>query len=210
MTETADLVYAGTRRQLHAVAERVIAGPQYRVHGTIRLAIGPNGFGGVRLPVSVEGTELVWPGGRARLHGPIVELARAAGVEAGPPIGVYDGAGTLTPDESVEPDAESVAVVHRSLATGARALAALAPGLQPVLWPEHFDVAVTLEEVNYGVSPGDSHHERPYAYVGPWTPRRGEFWNAPFGAMMPLGPGDDAQRVTAFFDEGRRLAAEGG
>ena len=37
-----------------------------------------------------------------------------------------------------------------------------------MLWPEHFDVAVTDNEVNYGVSAGDDGHPLPYAYVGPW------------------------------------------
>ena len=39
---------------------------------------------------------------------------------------------------------------------------------QPVLWPEHFDLAIDVDEVNYGVSPGDGYHGAPYAYVGPW------------------------------------------
>ena len=42
----------------------------------------------------------------------------------------------------------------------------------PVLWPEHFDVGITLDKVNYGVSPGDDDIPEPYAYVGPWTPRK--------------------------------------
>ena len=25
----------------------------------------------------------------------------------------------------------------------------------PILWPEHFDVGITLDQVNYGLSPGD-------------------------------------------------------
>ena len=36
-----------TRRSLHAVAESVLAGPQYRAHGTIRLTVTPGGFGQV-------------------------------------------------------------------------------------------------------------------------------------------------------------------
>ena len=37
-----------------------------------------------------------------------------------------------------------------------------------VLWPEHFDVGIDANEVNYGVSPGDASCPEPYAYVGPW------------------------------------------
>ena len=35
-----------TRRSLHAVAERLLAGPQDRQHGEIRLQVTPGGFGG--------------------------------------------------------------------------------------------------------------------------------------------------------------------
>jgi hypothetical protein len=34
-----------------------------------------------------------------------------------------------------------------------RALRSFAPGLEPVLWPEHFDLGIKLDEVNFGVSP---------------------------------------------------------
>jgi hypothetical protein len=52
-------------------------------------------------------------------------------------------------------------------------------GGEPTLWPEHFDIAIELDEVNYGFSPGDEHHTEPYAYVGPWTaPPAGPLWNA--------------------------------
>ena len=41
-----------TRRSLHAVAERVLAGPQYRAAGTIRLRVTPGGFGTPRFPAT--------------------------------------------------------------------------------------------------------------------------------------------------------------
>ena len=40
-----------TRRSLHAVAERLLAGPQYREHGEIRLQVTPGGFGQFAGPV---------------------------------------------------------------------------------------------------------------------------------------------------------------
>jgi hypothetical protein len=76
-----------------------------------------------------------------------------------------------------------------------------------VLWPEHFDVAITVDDVTYGVSPGDAHSAVPYAYVGPSRPATGDFWNAPFGASRPLAELGDGAEVTAFFREGARLAA---
>ena len=46
MSDSFDEVYLDTRRQLRGVAESLIAGPQYRASGTIRLAVRPDGFGG--------------------------------------------------------------------------------------------------------------------------------------------------------------------
>ena len=83
---------------------------------------------------------------------------------------------------------------------------AFAPGEEPVLWPEHFDLGISIDEVNYGVSPGDAHVPEPYAYVGPWTPREGAFWNKPFGATRPMGESPDARALVAFFREGARRA----
>ena len=60
MSDGFDEVYVDTRRQLRGVAESLIAGPQYRASGTIRLAVRPDGFAGVAHPdLAVHGTELV-------------------------------------------------------------------------------------------------------------------------------------------------------
>jgi hypothetical protein len=200
-----DDVYIDTRRQLHGVAEILIAGPQYRRHGTIRLAARPGGFGGILLQIAVEGTELVWPGRRAALAGPVRELAMAAGVDTGPPVGVYQSSEPLSVDSVLDLDPGSAAIVNESFDVGAEALRTLARDQEPVLWPEHFDVAVTVEQVNYGVSAGDSCHPRPYAYVGPSKPHTGPFWNAPFGALLPLRPADSVDPILDFFEQGRRL-----
>ena len=78
-----------TRRHLHGVAELLVAGPQHRVHGTIRLAADPGGIRGVKLPVAIEGTALVWPDGRTPLTGTVREIASIAGIEPGAPEGLY-------------------------------------------------------------------------------------------------------------------------
>ena len=200
-----DDVYVDTRRQLHGAAESLIAGPQYRRDGTIRLTVTPSGFTGSVLHVSVAGTDLVWPDGRALLAGPIADLAEAAGLDAGPPAGVYESSEPLAVEAAFDLDPGSVARVHNCLGVGNDALISFADEL-PVLWPEHFDVAVTVDEVNYGVSPGDSYHPLPYAYVGPYTPRTGPFWNAPFGALLPLQSRDHPDRLVEFFTQGKELA----
>ena len=147
--------YVTTRRQLRGVAESFIAGPQYRSAGTVRLAVRPDGFTGVSISVAVHGTELVWGEDGAPLTGPVGTLAAATGLDVGPPDGAYEIADPLAADEVFDIDAQAAEVVHRSLYAGGFALKSVLPEQHPVLWPEHFDVAVTEDEVNYGVSPGD-------------------------------------------------------
>jgi hypothetical protein len=159
----------------------------------------------------VEGTDLVGPVGRVPLTGTYREVAAAAGVEVGPPQGVYSDTSGVDPDESIELDPAAAALVEGWFAVGDAALRAFAAEIdhdvEPVLWPEHFDLAIAADEVNYGVSPGDAGQPQPYAYVGPWKPRDGEFWNAPFGALRLADETTDPHTLAAFFAEGRRLAA---
>jgi hypothetical protein len=208
MADGFDDVYVATRRQLRGVAESLIAGPQYRVSGTIKLAVRPGGFAGVALPISVHGRDLVWLGGGAPLAGPVGAIAVAAGVDANPPEGVYDLADPLPADAVLDLDVGATEWIHRSHYAGGHALKQVLPECHPVLWPEHFDVAATEDEVNYGVSAGDGYHATPYAYVGPWATRSGPFWNAPFGAMYPLNPSHDVDALTSriadFFQRGLR------
>jgi hypothetical protein len=203
-----DEPFSATRRQLRGVAESLIAGPQYRAAGTIRLAVRPDGFAGVAIPLAVHGTELVMPNDAVRLEGPLEAIAEFAGIEAGPPEGAYEIVDPLSPDTVLELDASATEWVQRSHYAGGHALKQVLPQCHPVLWPEHFDVAAVDDEVNYGVSAGDDYHPTPYAYVSPWTKRSGAFWNAPFGALYPLNPAHDVDaltsRITDFFERGRR------
>ena len=203
-----DETYVATRRQLRGVAESLIAGPQYRAVGTIRLAVRPDGFAGVAIPLAVHGTQLVWPNGAAALAGPVRTLADAAGVAAGPPDGVYEVVDPLSADAALDVDAAAADWLYRSHYAGGHAIKNVLPEAHPVLWPEHFDVAATEAEVNYGVSAGDDNHPTPYAYVGPWTQRPGPFWNAPFGALYPLDPAHDVDALTSyiadFFNRAKR------
>lgn len=207
MADGFDDVYVATRRQLRQVAESLIAGPQYRAAGTIRLAVRPHGFAGVSLPLAVHGTQLIWPNGAAALTGDLNTLAAAAGVDAGPPDGVYDIVDPLSPDSALNIDENAANWLYRCHYAGGHALKNVLPDQHPVLWPEHFDVAATDDEVNYGVSAGDDYHSTPYAYVGPWAQRTGAFWNAPFGAVYPLDRDHDVDTLTTtiadFFRHGR-------
>ena len=208
MSVSLEETYADTRRQLRGVAESLIAGPQYRAAGTIRLAVRPDGFTGVAIPLAVRGTELVLPNDAVSLAGPLTAIAHIAGVDAGPPDGVYDIVDPLPPDSNLKIDPAAAEWIHRSHYAGGHAIKNVLPEQHPVLWPEHFDVAATEDQVNYGVSAGDGYHPTPYAYVGPWTQRTGPFWNAPFGAVYPLDPAHDVDALTShiidFFQRGRR------
>lgn len=56
---------AMTRRSLHAVAELVLAGPQYRATGKLRLRVVPGGFATVLAPeLRAIGTGVVGEGER--------------------------------------------------------------------------------------------------------------------------------------------------
>jgi hypothetical protein len=199
-----------TRTALHGIAELLLAGPQYAESGTIRLRVVPGGIATVATPdLRVEGIELVSGSGRRPLDGTFAELATAVGVTAGAPDSYHDHA-DVTADDEVLIDPAALRVLVDALAVGDAALRAFAPDEQPVLWPEHLDIGISREreKVNYGVSPGDSAVPEPYAYVGPWTPRTGEFWNQSFGAAHPLSVLGGADAVADFFREGARLAAE--
>jgi hypothetical protein len=200
-----DQALEAARRSLHAVAELVIAGPQQAATGDIRLQVVPGGFAGTASGVRVDGADLVWGGGRTRLAGTCRTLAAAAGLTAVAPDAYEHGSG-VDPDDELELDPRATALLLEWFARGEAALEAFAPGVQRVLWPEHFDVGYALDEVNYGVSPGDGGHAAPYAYVGPWTRRDGPFWNAPFGAARAAAQLPTVTDVVEFFTQGRSEA----
>jgi hypothetical protein len=196
-----------TRRSLHGVAEMVLAGPQYDTCGSIRLRVTPGGFATVAVPdLRVDGLELVSASTRLPLGGTFAGLARAAGVRARALRDVYaDGPG-VAEDDPVQVDPDAADQLLEALARGDAAMRAFAADEEPVLWPEHFDVGISLAGVNYGVSPGDGHVAEPYAYVGPWEPREGEFWDRPFGAMRLLTEVPDVSALAEFFCEGAARA----
>jgi len=196
---------AGTRRALHGVAELLLAGPQYRESETIRLSPRPGGFGTISAPsLHVDGTDLVAGDQVIPLNGTTYrKLAAAVGVDPGAPEGLYEDGSRVHVDDVIGVDADAAEQIARGFAWGDEALRRLATDLTPVLWPEHFDLGITFDEVNYGVSPGDDYLGEPYAYAGPWQPRVGTFWNAPFGAARPLRVIPGSTALYDFFMEAR-------
>ena len=203
-----DSALAQTRRSLHGVAELLLAGPQHAASGTIRLRPLPGGFGTVEVPdLRVEGTAVVAGDRRADIDGRTPrQLAEALGIEPHDPSHLYHDSSGVGLDEVLDVDGEAAQRIAVAYAQGDAALRAFGP-VTPVLWPEHFDLGVTLDEVNYGISPGDGSVPVPYMYVGPWNPPAvDDYWNQPYGAAREL-PGT-VEEIVAFFEESRRRLAQ--
>lgn len=199
-----------TRESLHGVSEWLLAGPQYVRSGTIRLIVTEVGIATKDGQAAIEGDELVVRlsdvTARARLEGTIAELGAAVGLQPSVPQDLYDDHSPLTVTSPVEVESRERDHLMQWFRRGDGGLRAFAPQAEPVLWPEHFDCGISLDEVNYGISLGDAGHQQPYAYVGPWRVPGGEFWNASFGAVRSATELPDAAVVAAFFADGARAA----
>jgi len=198
---------AETRSSLHAVAEWLLAGPQHAGTGTIRLKVTPGGFATLDGAVGVDGDEVVVDTGgdvlRARLTGSLADVAARVGIELQAPEGLYSDGSGATPDTVLQVDLHHARELADWFQRAQVALRTFAPSETPVLWPEHFDLGISVDRVNYGASPGDGHIPEPYAYVGPWETPTGAFWNQPFGAARSWRELPDDKAVTSFFLEGR-------
>jgi hypothetical protein len=198
-----------SRRSWHGVAELLLAGPQFRQSQTIRLRITPGGFATTKEPdLRVEGTTLVIEGERVALPGhTCAGLSMLTGAPAGGPADLYKDGSGVDPEEALHFDDQAIALLGAAFELGDASLRAFAPDQTPVLWPEHFDVGISVNEVGYGISAGDGYFGEPYAYVAPWQRREGAFWNAPFGAARPIAELSDVDALVAFLAEGRDRAA---
>ena len=201
--------YTQTRRGLHALAELVLAGPRFRETGELRLRVRPEGIGTWDDPViALAGGELVTASTRVAVDGlTITGAANRVGLEPSLLDDVYSDGPHVSPSETVRLDPESVRVVETAFRLGEDALREFSPEAERTIWPEHFDLAITVDRVNYGVSPGDGYLDRPYAYVGPHDPLTGDSGNAPFGAARLVDELADVAGIAAFFRDGARLAA---
>ena len=208
-----DLV--ATRRTLHVVAEHVLAADRHRHEGRLGLRSVPGGFG--TPPYDVEGETrqlevtrdgfVMRQGGRVDVH-PVVtlsQLAAGTGLEIGGPSHVYDLTTPFEPDAPLPfvPDAvDHLATFLAAVEDGLRRFADRHADEQPTdaqLWPEHFDLAIQMDEVTYGGCLGDDHLALPYLYVVPWTPLSGPYWTRPWGAGEEWRPGEDVER---YFESG--------
>lgn len=195
---------AATRVALHSVAERVLAPARVQATGN-EIALEPRA-GGVGTPdfpdggwVAFAGNSLLvsTAGGRAHEH-LLVSLrgaAQAAGLTTADEL----------PDEPLDIGLDAAMFLGDLYAFAENALEALRDEAQhsddasPIrLWPEHFDIAYEQgdeaagKRAGYGVSPGDTEHPEPYAYVTPWAGAVGDpaLWNATAFTGAELGWAD--------------------
>jgi hypothetical protein len=220
--------YAETREALRRLAVYVLSPARKAVAGRIGLQPAPGGFG---TPVFGDGEQLRVEG--ATLHRqcagspaetvPITSLAAAAdfaGVKLSDDPGVGHDIPELGDPERplpVSPDAALAlgAFYAFSGAVLAEFKAELDGGGHECsavqLWPEHFDLGCNIDGVNFGCSPGDGYSAEPYVYVGPWNTDglSGEYWNAPFGAVLSyrelLGAHHQREAALAFLRRGTGL-----
>jgi hypothetical protein len=198
-----------TRQLLHGVAEGLLAGPQHRTCAQIRLRVTPGGFATIGAPpLRVDGQELVVDEQRrVPLAGSLVAVGAATGHGYGPPVGVYGDLSGVGGSELLRLDPDAVALLTSWFVRADAALRVLAPRETPVLWPEHFDVAVTLDGATYGASPGDASCPTPYAYVSVTPPSPDDYWNAPFGAQRAFSTVPGVDELVGYWQAGRSLLA---
>src|SRR3954468_19167328 len=218
MIPTAPPTSAATRKSWQRVAEHVLAAGQYAAAGTIRLRPCP---GGIETLVGVDGRQLAVIGDQrvvpepdgTRRSAPLTTIGAAAafaGVRPGLQ-GPYPPATSDDPDTPLPVDATVARDLAAWYALGDAALRRLAerlgPEQQPVLWPEHLDVGITVDTVDYGCSPGDDTIPAPYLYVVPpdGPPQTDDYWNAPFGAAVTADRITTIDDATDFFQHGRSL-----
>ncbi len=210
--------FAATRRAVHALAEHVLCAVRYAAIGRIGLTPVADGiatpeFAAAELGrrvVGLRGVELVDIVDGTERRAPATTLRAAAeffGVSPGAPD-LWAPTTNLALDAPLAIDAAAVASLAAWFRLGAGGLTSFAPDAAQTLWPEHFDLAITLDGANYGASPGDADHDEPYAYVvppaDPVPDGDGSFWNAPFGAALPHDRVSAAEHIADFYAAARR------
>ena len=121
-----------------------------------------------------------------------------------PSIGYRDGSGAHPADVvDLEPAAARLIIDWYVLSDVA--LRVLDPDQQPILWPEHFDVAILLDDRSHGLCSGDDFYPAPYAYISAHDHDEDQFWNVPFGALRDAGECGSSEDLVAFWREGRAL-----
>ena len=203
-----------TRTALHMLAEHILAAARYAEEGRIGLVMANAGittpvFGRRRRVLAIRGGPLVRSDERHARRSEISTLRAAGefvGVTPGAPASVYAPATPCDLDRPLVLDAEAEQAILDWYRTVGQALRRFSPDASATLWPEHFDLAIRIGDVNYGGLAGDDAITDPYVFVGPTgkPPAADPFWDQPFGAARTWAQVPDEDAIVAFFDEGRR------
>jgi hypothetical protein len=206
--------FVDTRLAVHALAEQVLCTVRYRAVRRIGLLPAPEGV--VTPPfeertVGLRGLELVDRRPDGERCAPVTTLRAAAehfSTELGAPP-LWTQVTSPDPDAPLVVDATGIDLLAGWFALVAEALALQVPDASPTLWPEHFDLAVRVNDprrggTTFGGSPGDAEHDQPYLYVlPPSAVPDGDrsFWNESFGATLSYDRITNAGDAAAFFAE---------
>ncbi|HVV38378.1 MAG TPA: hypothetical protein VHC63_17345 [Acidimicrobiales bacterium] len=168
--------YIATRQSLHKVAEHVMAKVSYAAIGHIGLRAHTGGFA----TQEFDGRRMVCRDGT--LDGVAIDgktLRQLGASDAELPY----AATTPLDDEPLVVDARSAQGLGDWYGLVAVALQSVAPpdASPQQIWPEHFDLATTFNETNFGGSPGDDTYPAPYLYVGPWDRSDTSTFDDPWG-----------------------------
>ena len=191
--------------------------------GRIGLRPTGDGFGTRRFDdgsrIMVRGDQLARDPGPAVAITTLRAAAELVGVDLSPDPGVGHDLPPYDPDADLSVDPDASLALGGWYALGQEVLDQLQERFsgesisEAQLWPEHFDLAVTVAfasgaQANVGFSPGDPFEAGPYVYVGPFDTDdlRDAFWNAPFGAYLGYddlaATGDAAGAALSFIDQG--------
>ena len=215
--------FAATRESLRILACYAVAPARKARTGRIGLRPVDGGFGTPPLDdgsrIVVRGDRLAAGPDRSTKVTTLRDAAAFLGVDLSPDPGVGHDLPPYGPDVDLVVDEEASLALGAWYAFGQGVLDELRARLAPdavseaQLWPEHFDLAVTVTlaagaQANVGFSPGDAFAAEPYAYVGPhrMDGLTGAYWNAPFGAIIAhdalASAADPAASALAFVLEG--------
>jgi hypothetical protein len=204
--------FVSTRLAVHALAEHVLSAVRYAAVERIGLEPAPDGIATPPFDgrtVGLRGLELVDRSPDGERLAPVTTLRAAAdhfGIAVGAPP-LWTAVTSPDPDAPLPINETDLRLLCGWFTLAGQALATQAPSASPTLWPEHFDLAVTVSDaqrgdITYGGSPGDAEHDQPYLYVLPPSPVPDgdrSFWNETFGATITFDRVGTADDAAAFF-----------
>jgi len=186
--------YTDTRESLHKVAEHVMAKASYASIGHIGLRAHTGGFA----TQEFDGRRIVCA--NAQLDGIAIDGATLRDLGARDDVDLPYAPQTKFDDEPLTVDKRSAQGLADWYGLVAVALQSVAPAdaAEQQIWPEHFDLATTFNDTNYGGSPGDDTYPEPYLYVGPFDRSDTSTFDDPWGWTLHARDVSSVEDAVAF------------